>query len=93
MKLSDDHVVTIAKALADKTRLRILSEIARGKSITCGEAEEIAGLSQPTVSHHLKVLFDAGLLITTKKGRHVNISVNKKAFDQFWEMIARSMKR
>ena len=93
MKLSDDHVVTIAKALADKTRLRILSEIARGKSITCGEAEEIAGLSQPTVSHHLKVLFDAGLLITTKKGRHVNISVNKKAFDQFSEMIARSMKR
>ena len=93
MKLSDEHVVTVAKALADKTRLRILSEIARGKSITCGEAEEIAGLSQPTVSHHLKVLFDAGLLITTKKGRHVNISVNKKAFDQFSEMIARSMKR
>jgi ArsR family transcriptional regulator len=92
MKLLDDHIVRIAKALADKTRLRILSEIAKGKSITCGEAVKIAGLSQPTVSHHLKVLFDAGLLITQKKGRHVNISVNKKALDDFSELIADAVK-
>jgi len=92
MKLSDDSIVRIAKALADKTRLRILSEIAKGKIITCGEAEKIAGLSQPTVSHHLKVLFDAGLLITKKDGRHVNISVNKKALDDFSELIADSVK-
>ncbi len=92
MKLSDDHIVKIAKALANKTRLRILNEIAKGKSITCGEAERIAGLSQPTVSHHLKVLFDAGLLITNKNGRHVNISVNKKALDDFSELIADSVK-
>jgi len=92
MKLSDDHMVRIAKALADKTRLRILSEIARGKSITCSEAEKIAGLSQPTVSHHLKVLFDAGLLITKKDGRHVNISVNKKALNEFSSLIADAVK-
>jgi ArsR family transcriptional regulator, arsenate/arsenite/antimonite-responsive transcriptional repressor len=92
MKLSDEHIVIIAKALADKTRLRILNEIARGKSITCGEAEKIAGLSQPTVSHHLKVLYDAGLLITQKNGRHVNIAVNKKALDDFSKLIADSMK-
>ena len=91
MKLSDDHIVRIAKALADKTRLRILSEIAKGKSITCGEAEKVAGLSQPTVSHHLKVLFDAGLLITKKAGRHVNISVNRKALDDFSKLIADSV--
>ncbi len=92
MKLSDECIVKIAKALSDKTRLRILSEIARGKSITCGEAEKIAGLSQPTVSHHLKVLFDAGLLITRKNGRHVNISVNKKALDGFGALILNSVK-
>jgi len=92
MKLSDDHVVRIAKALADKTRLRILNEIAKGRSITCGEAEKIAGLSQPTVSHHLKVLFDAGLLTAKKNGRHVNIAVNKKAFARFSELITRSMR-
>jgi ArsR family transcriptional regulator, arsenate/arsenite/antimonite-responsive transcriptional repressor len=92
MKLSDEHIVRIAKALADKTRLRILNEIARGKSITCGEAEKVAGLSQPTVSHHLKVLYDAGLLITRKNGRHVNIAVNKKALDDFSKLIADSVK-
>jgi ArsR family transcriptional regulator len=92
MKLSDDHIVRVAKALADKTRLRILSEIAKGKSITCGEAEKIAGLSQPTVSHHIKVLFDAGLLIAKKNGRHLNISVNKKALEDFSELISDSVK-
>ena len=92
MKLSDDHVVTIAKALADKTRLRILSEIAKGKSITCSEAKKIAGLSQPTVSHHLKVLLGAGLLLATRNGRHINLSVNKTAFHQFSEMITSSVR-
>jgi len=92
MKLSDEHIVKVAKALADRTRLRILSEIAKGKSITCGEAEKIAGLSQPTVSHHIKVLFDAGLLIAKKNGRHVNISVNKKALEDFSNLISESVR-
>lgn len=92
MRLSDDHIVKVAKALADRTRLKILSEIAKGKSITCGEAEKIAGLSQPTVSHHIKVLFDAGLLIAKKNGRHVNISVNKKALEDFSNLISESVR-
>jgi len=92
MRLSDEHIVKVAKALSDRTRLKILSEIAKGKSITCGEAEKIAGLSQPTVSHHIKVLFDAGLLIAKKNGRHVNISVNKKALEDFSSLISESVR-
>ena len=88
MRLSEDKVVKVAKALSDKTRLRILSEISEGKSITCGEAEQIVHLSQPTVSHHLKILFEAGLLNTRKNGRHVILSVNRKMLDDFGKVIA-----
>lgn len=70
MKTNEEHIVKVAKALSDKTRVHILKEIAKRKHITCNDAVDLAGLSQPTVSHHLKVLQDAGLLNMEKDGRH-----------------------
>ena len=93
MKTSEDHIVKIAKALSDKTRVRILQEIAKRGTITCGDAEDIAFLSQPTVSHHIKVLVEAGLLDAEKDGRCVMISVNKKALDEFTALVSVSAKR
>ena len=56
------------KALADPGRLRLLSLVlAAGESCVCDLTETLA-LSQPTVSHHLKVLVDAGLLTREKRG-------------------------
>lgn len=58
------------KALADPARLRLLSLIAAhegGDACVCDLTEPV-GLSQPTVSHHLKVLVDAGLLTREKRG-------------------------
>ena len=58
------------KAIADPTRLRLLSLIAAhdgGEACVC-ELTDPVGLSQPTVSHHLKVLVDAGLLTREKRG-------------------------
>ena len=93
MKTAEDHIVKIAKALSDKTRVRILQEIAKRGCISCGDAEDIALLSQPTCSHHIKVLIDAGLLSPKKNGRHVMITVNKKALDEFAALVAVSAKR
>lgn len=57
------------KALADPARLRLLSLVlAAGESCVCDLTEPV-GLSQPTVSHHLKVLVDAGILAREKRGR------------------------
>jgi ArsR family transcriptional regulator, arsenate/arsenite/antimonite-responsive transcriptional repressor len=92
MKTSEDNIVKIAKALSDKTRVKILKEIAIRGSISCGDAEKIAVLSQPAVSHHLKILTDAGLLDAQKDGRHVIVSVNKKAFDDFRALLSESVK-
>lgn len=58
------------KAIADPTRLRLLSMIAAhegGEACVCDLTEPV-GLSQPTVSHHLKVLVDAGLVSRDKRG-------------------------
>jgi DNA-binding transcriptional ArsR family regulator len=92
MKTIEDNIVKIAKALSDKTRIRILKEIAKKGSISCGDAEEIAKLSQPTVSHHLKILTEAGLLNAEKNGRHVLISVNTNALKEFSDLLSESVK-
>ena len=71
-----DVATTVAntlKALADPLRLRMLSAIAtdpRGESCVCDLAE-LADVSQPTVSHHLKVLKDTGLLSSQRRGTWV----------------------
>ena len=58
------------KALADPARLRLLSLIAAhdGSEACVCDLIEPVGLSQPTVSHHLKVLVDAGLVTRDKRG-------------------------
>jgi ArsR family transcriptional regulator, arsenate/arsenite/antimonite-responsive transcriptional repressor len=92
MKTIEDDIVKISKALSDKTRLRILKEIVKKGSISCGDAEAIAELSQPTVSHHLKILTEAGLLAGVKDGRHVIITVNKDALRKFSELLIDNIK-
>jgi ArsR family transcriptional regulator len=58
------------KAIGEPTRLRLLSLVAAqdGAEACVCDLTEPVGLSQPTVSHHLKVLVDAGLLTRTKRG-------------------------
>lgn len=58
--------------LADSTRLRLLSLIATaGEACAACDLVEPLGVSQPTVSHHLKVLHEAGLVEREKRGRWV----------------------
>jgi ArsR family transcriptional regulator len=62
-------------ALADPTRLRLLSLIAASGEVCACELLAPLGRSQPTVSHHTKVLADAGLITGEKRGRWVWWSV------------------
>src|SRR3954447_11427991 len=78
--LAEDEAVALAagfKALADPVRLRLLSLIAaapEGTACSC-DLEEPVGKSQPTVSHHLSLLAEAGLITKEKVGRWVMCSV------------------
>ena len=65
-----EAVAHVLKAIAEPTRLRLLSLVAAhegGEACVCDLTAPV-GLSQPTVSHHLKVLVDAGLLTRDKRG-------------------------
>ncbi|MDY0827619.1 metalloregulator ArsR/SmtB family transcription factor [Microbacterium sp. BG28] len=66
-----ESIARTFKALADPTRVRLLSLIAAsrdGEACICDLTEPV-GLSQPTVSHHMKVLVDAGLATREQRGR------------------------
>jgi ArsR family transcriptional regulator len=71
--LAETEAETLAAAfaaLADPVRLRLLSLIAAqdGEEVCACELVEPVGRSQPTVSHHLKILFEAGLVSREKRG-------------------------
>lgn len=76
------HVAGLLKALADPTRLRLLSHVAaQGCDAVCVcSLTDDLGISQPTVSHHMKKLVDAGLLTREQRGRWAHYSVVPEAF-------------
>jgi ArsR family transcriptional regulator len=65
------ELARVLGALADPVRLRLLSLVASQDEICSCHLETPLGRSQPTVSHHTKVLADAGLLVGEKRGRWV----------------------
>ena len=90
--LSDAEANELAlafKALADPVRLKLLSLIAAapdGTACSC-DLEEPVGKSQPTVSHHLAVLADAGLITKEKVGRWVNCTVVPQRLAQLRDVL------
>jgi ArsR family transcriptional regulator len=73
-------VVPLVKALSDETRLAIVELLLGSDDELCAcEIEDAFHLSQPTISHHMKVLRDAGLIDGEKRGQWVYYSPTKAA--------------
>lgn len=72
------------KVLAEPVRLRILSQLADAGCgpVSVGELTEMMGLSQPTISHHLKMMTESGLLERYRDGRNVIHQVRPDVFAQ-----------
>lgn len=91
--LDEDAAEALAagfRALADPARLRLLSLMAaQPREEVCGcELVEPLGRSQPTVSHHLKVLFDAGLVTREKRGSWIWYRVATERLDELRSALA-----
>ena len=91
--LSADNAATLAakfKAIGDPTRLRLLSLIAahEGQEACVCDLNEPLSLSQPTVSHHLKVLVDAGLLTRSKRGTWSFYRIVPGALDMLADVLS-----
>ena len=68
--------VEFAKALADPTRQEIMSLICC-RELSVGDIVEAVGVRQPTVSHHLAILRDAGLVSVRSEGKHTYYTLNQ----------------
>jgi ArsR family transcriptional regulator len=83
----DRDLATLAKALGHPARVAILRMLIERGECICGEIVEVMPLAQATVSQHLKVLKDAGLVQGEVDGPRVCYCVDPKAVRRFKEMI------
>lgn len=85
------NFLKISKALADETRYKILKTLIAEKEISCGELEKNFTLSQPAISHHLKILYDCGLISTKKEGKHSLLSLNQDNLNKYLTIIKKDL--
>jgi ArsR family transcriptional regulator len=77
------QIERISKALGDETRLMIYEAIGHRGRMNCGEIVALQGVTPATVSHHLKILLDAGLIETEKRGQFVYSEIVPKTLGEY----------
>ena len=83
------QIERISKALADETRLQIYEAIASRSNMTCGDIVNLQGVTPATISHHLKVLQDAGLIECVKQGQFVHSRVARGTIREYAAALQR----
>lgn len=84
--MTRDDVSLICKAMSDPNRLKIIEMLTKGEKCGCELLEELQ-VTQPTLSHHMKVLGDCGLVSSYKDGKWQHYSINCQRFSQFKEYL------
>ncbi len=84
VSMNVDTSAELFKALADPNRLKVLQVLSAppvnsctgAESVCACDLEKVLGLSQPTVSHHMRLLVRAGLVTATKRGKWTDYALN-----------------
>ena len=79
-------VAVICKALGDPNRLQIVQMLADGERCGC-KLLETFDITQPTLSHHMKILCDCGLVSERKEGKWHHYSINANVWNEFNDFI------
>jgi|ERR1700733_12443845 ArsR family transcriptional regulator len=87
-KMTDSEVAQIGKALGDPNRLAIYTHIAQHDELFCGEMHAKHAISAATLSHHLKVLTDQGLITSRKDGLNVYYRIVPERFADYLKYLA-----
>jgi len=82
----EDDLNSLFKALNDPTRREIL-ELLKEKDLTAGEIADQFSISKPSISHHLDLLRQAGLVVSVKEGQFVYYSLNTTVMDEMLKWI------
>lgn len=81
MDVAIREIVKGFKALADSTRYRIISMLVKRGELGCGDLASEFPITQSAMSHHYRVLENAGLVTTRKKGSHVFLCLNRERLE------------
>jgi len=80
------------KALNDPTRRAIL-ELLKNKDMTAGEIADRFNISKPSISHHLDLLRQAGLVVSEKEGQFIFYSINTTVMDEMLKWLMQLSKK
>jgi ArsR family transcriptional regulator, arsenate/arsenite/antimonite-responsive transcriptional repressor len=92
MDRSSERLVRVAKALGDPTRLELLRRIGTAGETCCKDLVALFPVSQATVSHHLKILVDAGLLAVRRDGQFGWYSLRPAAVESHAALLGRTLR-
>ena len=74
------------KALADENRLAIMQALQHGEKCACVLLEDLS-ITQPTLSHHMKILCDSGIVTGRKEGKWMHYSISKEGAETAVDML------
>ncbi|HEX4164021.1 MAG TPA: metalloregulator ArsR/SmtB family transcription factor [Bryobacteraceae bacterium] len=82
------QIAKIAKALSDETRLDIFSAIAKADEVNCGDICSLQSVGGPSVSHHLRILSEAGLVDSRRQGQFIYYHAVPETLTDFTQQLA-----
>ena len=86
--MTDEESALICKAIGDLNRMQIVQLLTQGEHCACEILEKFP-ITQPTLSHHMKILCDTGLIQARKEGKWCHYSLNCLKFREFKSYISR----
>ncbi|MFQ5329127.1 MAG: ArsR/SmtB family transcription factor [Thermodesulfobacteriota bacterium] len=81
--MDEKQFMQVAKALADSRRFDILRAISETNEMSCGAIAEQFPIGQSTVSHHLRLLLDAGIVTVRREGQHGFFSAKPAVLEEY----------
>ena len=86
MEMSDKRTAELFKAFCDENRIKILKLLQTGEK--CARLNEEVNVTLPTMSHHMKVLCDSGVVVGRKEGKWMHYSISPEGAKAAREIIA-----
>ena len=84
--MNNKKVAAMFKAFCDENRLQILQLLQDGERCACSLLEEMQ-ITQPTLSHHMKILCDSGIVIGRKEGKWMHYSISDEGLKKVKEYL------
>lgn len=84
--MNEKDIATIFKAFCDENRIRILLLLLDGEKCACRLLEEM-NITQPTLSHHMKILCDSGIVVGRKDGKWIHYSLSDEGIEKAKKFI------